>query len=220
VNLKGSIGGSVITNNSPATVIFTDQPDPTNPLTALIVISNNALADGLAQNRVKAHVVDQNGNVLQGRKVVFTIISGNAQILTVQPVITDINGDAVIQLVSKKAGNVSVTAKVEGIPIVNGSPAVLRFIGIDIYVPKVFTPNGDGTNDVLKPIIPGIAVFHYFNVYNRWGNLIFTTRDANAGWDGRWNGVPQPVETYIWSAEGLDAEGNLIIRKGMVSLVR
>ena len=91
---------------------------------------------------------------------------------------------------------------------------------INIYVPKVFTPNSDGTNDVLKPILVGIQTFHYFSVYNRWGNLIYTTQDPNQGWDGTFKGVAQPVETYLWIAEGIDVNGKKIVQKGMTSLVR
>lgn len=91
---------------------------------------------------------------------------------------------------------------------------------IDIYVPRVFTPNNDGKNDEVRPILVGITTFHYFNIYNRWGNLVFSTKDANAGWDGRFKGVLQPVETYLWIAEGLDKDKKKVTRRGMISLVR
>jgi len=220
VDITATVNGIAIINNSPATVIFADIPDPNNPLTNLSVMSDNALADGQATNSVRAHIVDQNGNVLAGQHVVFTIASGDGTIITIQPVITDANGDAFIDITSLKPGYTTVTAKVEGMPIIFGSPAKVRFVAINIYVPHVFTPNGDGTNDVLKPILVGIAEFHYFSVYNRWGNLIFTTQDANNGWDGRFKGVAQPVETYLWIAEGITTEGKKIVQKGMVSLVR
>ncbi|HVW62461.1 MAG TPA: T9SS type B sorting domain-containing protein, partial [Puia sp.] len=129
-----------------------------------------------------------------------------------------------IELTSTKPGFVLVTAtvSVSGVDkaITFGSPARVKFAAINIYVPKVFTPNGDGTNDVLKPILVGISSFHYFNVYNRWGNLVFTTQDPNYGWDGRFKGVPQPVETYLWIAEGIDITGRKIVAKGMTSLVK
>ncbi len=133
---------------------------------------------------------------------------------------TDANGDALISLTSTTPGFVLITATVGGKPITFGSPARVYFAAINIYVPKVFTPNGDGTNDVLKPILVGIASFHYFSVYNRWGNLIYTTQDPNQGWDGTFKGVAQPVETYLWIAEGIDTEGRKIVQKGMTSLVR
>jgi gliding motility-associated-like protein len=223
--VSGSVGvgaqdGGVSLSNSPVTVNFANLPDLTNPQTALFVVVYEALADGTSTTSVKAHIVDQAGNSLPGISVVFSIDSGKAQIVTGQPVTTDANGDATILITSTTPGDVLITATVGGQPIVFGSPARVHFAMINIYVPKVFTPNGDGTNDVLKPILVGISAFHYFSVYNRWGNLLFTTQDPNAGWDGRVKGVPQPVETYLWIAEGLDTNGKKIVQKGMVSLIR
>jgi gliding motility-associated-like protein len=92
----------------------------------------------------------------------------------------------------------------------------------DIQVPQVFTPNGDGNNDLLYPFIIGIKTLKYFRVYNRWGNLLFESNDWNAskGWNGTLRGKPQPAETYIWVAEGIDADGKPIKRGGNVILVR
>jgi len=205
-------------------ITFVNQPDVTNPETKLIVIVYEALADGHSTTVVKAHIVDQNGSVLPGQEVKFTIDSGSATIMTPGPWITDANGDVSIELTSTKPGFVLVTATVSvngaDKAITFGSPARVKFAPINIYVPKVFTPNGDGSNDVLKPILVGISAFHYFNVYNRWGNLVFTTQDPNQGWDGTFKGVPQPVETYLWIAEGIDINGKKIVAKGMTSLVK
>ena len=220
VDITAALNGNQIINGSPAMVIFTNQPDVTNSNTALIVVVAEALADGQATTSVKAHIVDQNGNSIEGASVVFAIDSGSAQIITAQPVITNSNGDAIILVTSTKHGFVLITAQVGSQQIVNGSPARVQFAAINIYVPKVFTPNGDGVNDLLKPILVGISSFHYFSVYNRWGNLVFTAQDASTGWDGRFKGVPQPVETYLWIAEGVDINGRKIVQKGMVSLVR
>ncbi|MDF2192169.1 Ig-like domain-containing protein [Paraflavitalea sp. CAU 1676] len=220
VEITAKVDGADIVNGSPASVTFTTDPDVTNPETKLVVITNNAIADGNETNSVKAHVVDANGSPLALKEVFFRIESGDATVLTVQPVLTDVNGDATILLASKTAGSVSVTAKVGDKPITFGSPAKLRFVPVDIYVPKVFTPNNDGNNDVAKPIVVGLTTFHYFSIYNRWGNLLFTTKDPNAGWDGRFKGVLQPVETYLWIAEGVDRDKKKVVRRGMISLVR
>jgi adhesin/invasin len=219
VNVGATVGGVDITG-SPAMVTFVNLPDVTNPQTQLIVVIYEALADGNATTVVKAHIVDQAGNPLPNQDVIFTVDSGSAQIVTPQPWTTDNNGDVSISLTSKTPGFALVTATVRGKAITFGSPARVEFVPINIYVPRVFTPNGDGTNDVLKPIVVGIATFHYFTIYNRWGNLIFTTQDPNQGWDGTFKGVPQPVETYLWIAEGIDTNGKKIVQKGMVSLVR
>ena len=186
----------------------------------MIVIVYEALADGTSTTVVNAQVVNKNGVLLPGQDVTFSIDSGNATIVTAQPVTTGSNGQASIQITSKTSGFVLITATVGGQKITFGSPARVKFVPINIYVPPVFTPNGDGVNDVLKPILVGIATFHYFSVYNRWGNLIFTSEDPNAGWDGRFKGVAQPVETYLWIAEGIDIQGKKIVQKGMTTLVR
>ncbi len=213
-------GIGVLIDSSYRIVTFLNTPDLNNPLTALTVIVYEALADGSQQTEVKAHIVDLDGNVMPDQNVTFTIDSGNAQIITPQPVLTDANGDAYIYITSKTPGYVLITATINGQKIVFGSPARVKFASINIYVPKVFTPNNDGTNDVVKPILVGISTFHYFSIYNRWGNLIYTTQDPNRGWDGTFKGVAQPVETYLWMAEGIDVEGKKVVQKGMVSLVR
>ena len=92
----------------------------------------------------------------------------------------------------------------------------------DIQVPQVFTPNGDGNNDLLYPFLIGVKSLKYFRVYNRWGNLLFETNEWNAskGWNGSFRGKAQPSETYIWVAEGIDVEGKPIKRGGNILLVR
>ena len=77
---------------------------------------------------------------------------------------------------------------------------------IDIFVPKTFTPNNDGKNDKIFPYLtPGIKIFNYFKIYNRFGNVLFLTKDYSQGWDGRLNGVNQPMGIYFWEASYIDA---------------
>ena len=208
------------TNSTDVELDFVTKPDVTNIQTALTVIIGQALSDGIQTNEVKAHVVDLDGNVMPNQQVYFAIDSGTGTIVTPQPVLTDANGDAYIQITSKTVGYVLITATVDSEKIVFGSPARVYFAQINIYVPRAFSPNNDGVNDLLKPILVGITTFHYFSIYNRWGNLIFTTQDPNQGWDGTFKGVPQPVETYLWIAEGIDENGRKVVQKGMTSLVR
>jgi gliding motility-associated-like protein len=214
-------GGTLSTiNGSSAIAQFTQAPDVNNPNTQLVVVVYEAMADGTSTTVVKAHVVDGSGAPVAGASVQFAIDSGAAQFVGSQPILTDVNGDAIISLTSTKVGFTLVTATVGGKAIINGSPARVYFAGINIYVPRAFSPNNDGTNDLLKPILVGIQEFHYFTVYNRWGNILFTTTDPNQGWDGTFKGVAQPVETYLWIAEGIDVNGKKIVAKGMTSLVR
>jgi gliding motility-associated-like protein len=90
----------------------------------------------------------------------------------------------------------------------------------DIIVPSAFTPNGDGKNDVLKPFVIGITQLQYFRVYNRWGQLLFSTNQTGKGWDGNFSGVKQSSNTYVYQAEGIDFLGKKVFRKGTVVLIR
>ena len=89
-----------------------------------------------------------------------------------------------------------------------------------IYVPTVFTPNGDGVNDVLLPIVPGMKKFQCFKIYNRWGNLVFEGLKPDQGWNGTYRGALQPNESYIWTIVGEDVKGKPMIATGMVTLTR
>jgi gliding motility-associated-like protein len=89
-----------------------------------------------------------------------------------------------------------------------------------IFVPTAFTPNGDGINDVFKPIPVGITTFEYFRVYNRWGQLVFSTSRSGAGWDGRIGGKDQGTGTFVWLVKGTDFTGKLVFAKGTVTLIR
>ncbi|MBE7169114.1 MAG: gliding motility-associated C-terminal domain-containing protein [Williamsia sp.] len=84
----------------------------------------------------------------------------------------------------------------------------------DIFVPTAFTPNNDGRNDILRPILFGIKELRYFRVYNRWGELIFESRDPNRGWDGSVRGKLLANETVVWVAEGIGLDGRSYLRKG------
>lgn len=90
----------------------------------------------------------------------------------------------------------------------------------DLYVPDAFTPNGDGLNDVFRPIPIGMKSLRFFKVYNRLGQLVFSTNIQNKGWDGTINGNPQDPGVFVWMAEGEDYLGKIIYKKGTVTLIR
>lgn len=90
----------------------------------------------------------------------------------------------------------------------------------EIFVPTGFTPNGDGLNDILKPILVGIKDFRFFRVFNRWGQMIFTTSTDGRGWDGTIGGVKQASGTYIFQVQAVDYLGHIIDKKGTVVLIR
>jgi gliding motility-associated-like protein len=67
------------------------------------------------------------------------------------------------------------------------------------FMPNAFTPNNDGKNDNLKPVLLGNVVMYQFRIYNRWGQIIFSSSDITKGWDGTFNGVPQEAHVFIWT---------------------
>ena len=89
-----------------------------------------------------------------------------------------------------------------------------------IFVPDYFTPNNDGKNDRLAPLLAGLIKLGSFKVWNRWGQLVYQTKKEGEGWDGIYQGVKQPMETYLWIAEGLDIDGKIIRANGSSILVR
>lgn len=89
-----------------------------------------------------------------------------------------------------------------------------------IFVPTGFTPNGDGLNDYLKPIAVGIERIEYFRVYNRWGQLVFSTTVNGQGWDGRIGGKQQTTNTFVWMVKAVDYTGKSVFQKGTSTLIR
>jgi gliding motility-associated-like protein len=92
--------------------------------------------------------------------------------------------------------------------------------GPEIFVPSAFTPNSDGRNDNVKPIIVGMRSLEYFSIYSRWGQLLYTTTEYEKGWDGNFNGVPQASGTYVYIAQAIDYTGKTVFRKGTIVLIR
>ena len=90
----------------------------------------------------------------------------------------------------------------------------------DMYVPTAFTPNGDGNNDIFRPILIGMKELKYFKVFNRWGQLLYSTSDIGKGWDGTFAGKGQDPATYVWMAEGITYKGDARFKKGYVVLIR
>ncbi|HET7115120.1 MAG TPA: PKD domain-containing protein [Hanamia sp.] len=90
----------------------------------------------------------------------------------------------------------------------------------DLYVPDAFTPNGDGKNDIFRPIPVGMKSLTFFKVYNRLGQLVYATNVINQGWDGNFKGAPQDPGVFVWMAQGVDYLGKTIFKKGSVILIR
>ncbi|MBZ5856781.1 T9SS type B sorting domain-containing protein [Flavihumibacter profundi] len=95
------------------------------------------------------------------------------------------------------------------------------YVSCFIDVPSAFTPNGDGKNDVLYPLNAVKAENLLFNVYNRWGQLVYSTRDWKKGWDGQFNSVLQESGLYVWTLNYTDRDSKKQFSlKGKTMLLR
>ena len=92
-----------------------------------------------------------------------------------------------------------------------------------LSIPNTFSPNNDGVNDYFFPrqrLSAGVSSFR-LDVYNRWGQLIFETKNIDGrGWDGKLNGVDQPEGVYIYIIEVQFKDGEAQHYKGNVTLLR
>lgn len=91
-----------------------------------------------------------------------------------------------------------------------------------IFIPNSFTPNGDGINDVFYPLSRGVDSHEYrFYVFNRWGQLIFTSHDPLRGWDGTHKGVKAKTDVYVWRVIYYSREEEKkITKRGHINLLR
>jgi gliding motility-associated-like protein len=88
------------------------------------------------------------------------------------------------------------------------------------YIPSAFTPNGDGRNDIFRPMLFGNVKRYQFAVYNRWGEVIYLTTELSKGWNGKFDSSTQDTNVFVWSCT-FQLEGEEIkTEKGTVVLIR
>lgn len=88
------------------------------------------------------------------------------------------------------------------------------------YLPTGFTPNGDGKNDILRPFIGGRVVQYQLTILNRWGHVVFQSKDPAQGWDGRFKGLIQHNDVFVWTCT-YQLSGEVVkFEKGTVVIIR
>jgi len=93
--------------------------------------------------------------------------------------------------------------------------------GCIIAVPSAFTPNNDGLNDFLYPINAMKANDLEFKVFNRWGHLVFLSRNWQQKWDGKVNGTMQSPGVFAWYLKYTHSvTGQKVFQKGTTMLIR
>lgn len=112
----------------------------------------------------------------------------------------------------------------------NGSTDTLRSysneVGItqlsNIYLPNAFSPNGDGINDIFRPVnyFPEVTADYLMLIYNRWGQKVYESKSPYEGWNGNFNGEIAPLGVYFYYVRYLSLENINFEQKGLVTLIR
>jgi gliding motility-associated-like protein len=88
-----------------------------------------------------------------------------------------------------------------------------------LILPTAFTPNADGSNDILYVNGWGIKELKIFQIFNRWGQLIYSSNDITQGWDGKYNGTVQNEDVYVYKVTGIDWKDQEKHLEGYVNLL-
>lgn len=113
-----------------------------------------------------------------------------------------------------------VTASFQNCSVRDSVIVTVKQCGERLFVPTAFTPNNDGLNDRFSAYVDGALGSYRLNVFNRWGEVVFSTTDQRRSWDGYWKNKQQPAGVYIWQCEYQFNGSVKKIEKGTVALIR
>jgi gliding motility-associated-like protein len=92
----------------------------------------------------------------------------------------------------------------------------------DFLMPTAFSPNGDGNNDIYRPVIKnGPLDVLSFQIYDRWGQKVYDNEITGVvGWDGTYRNIKQPIGVYIYYIQVKLSSGNVVKQSGNLTLIR
>jgi gliding motility-associated-like protein len=96
-------------------------------------------------------------------------------------------------------GVYSLTAGITGCSYTDSIRVIYVDCGPVVWIPNVFTPNGDGDNDVFRPIFTELVDTYVLRIFDRWGKELFSTTVPEEGWNGNFKGLPCTDGTYFWT---------------------
>jgi len=90
---------------------------------------------------------------------------------------------------------------------------------MEVFIPNIFSPNGDGFNDFL--VINGPRLFNFkIEIFDRWGKLIYTAQDQKEYWNGKFKGTELATQTFVYTMVGETVLGEKIVRSGNVTIIK
>lgn len=104
----------------------------------------------------------------------------------------------------------------EGCVFRDSIDVIVRQDGV-VNMPNAFNPN----NATFKPVFRGNFSLMAFEIYDRWGNMVYSSSNVDQGWDGTVNGVPSQLGVYVYVIKlNNDQNGSVVQKSGNVTLIR
>ncbi len=131
-----------------------------------------------------------------------------------------VSGQSVIQSFST-AANYSVTLTVQNNFGCTDEMSIELCIlpDVPVFIPDIFSPNGDGNNDIL--FVRGVGISRMeFHLYNRWGEEVFSSTNQEYGWDGVHRGIPALSGSYFYTFSATMGDGSRQNLQGEIALIR
>ena len=160
-----------------------------------------------------------------GNEVTFCM-SDDSKVLSVKPApgskIVWNNGSTANSIIPHKEGVywVKTESKTCGISV-DSVNVKLKACDCEILIPNSFTPNEDGKNDYFFPHLTCDYSYYSITIEDRWDNVVFTSTNINAKWDGRYKGNLCPDDIYIYKIETVEKNtGKKTPRTGQITLFR
>ena len=126
--------------------------------------------------------------------------------------------------ISTVTANITYTVLIEDRPLgCYITPNIYKIIvdpKTSLDVPTAFTPNGDGTNDVIYADGWGIRKLYYFKIFNRWGEMVFESTNIGFGWDGTYQGKPALPGVYTYRLDLVFDDNSNRSMKGGITLIK
>jgi len=184
---------TVTVNNAPNTIAASFTPDATSGTAPVSITFTN--------------------NSTGAATYTWSFGDGNSSSVTTPGHTYTASGTYTVTLIATSAAGCLDTAI--SVITVNAEPCV------DFSIPNAFSPNGDGHNETFRALPFNCFKDMGFSVYNRWGNLMFSTTDVLQGWDGSSATEKECSEgVYFYTFKATFKDGTLIDKKGTVTLMR
>jgi gliding motility-associated-like protein len=123
------------------------------------------------------------------------------------------------EYINKGQYSVKLTAFQANLCSISVTEGVLEIVDGLTFIPNTFTPNGDGHNDEFVVTIASLRNYH-IQIYNRWGEMVFESKNIGNNWKGTFNGSPLPASVYYYVINAVDVYQHPVVRSGYIALIR